>query len=134
METEFSIVKRGPSIIRILAQLFSDGISNSLNWLEMPMPIIVFLNNAGKCQTMLGNAKVIWELLCNAGQHSLLQRNMLKVKLIAALDTIHYGRFRENLSQNSRSYIFSLIWHFPVPLALWNIENLLKTKKGQQRS
>ena len=48
--------------------------------------------------------------------------------------TTHYGRFRENLSQNSRGYIFSLIWHCLVPLALWDIENLLKTKKGQQRS
>ena len=42
---------------------------------------------------------------------------------------LHYGRFRENLSQNSRGYIFSLFWHCLIPLALWDIENLLKTKK-----
>ena len=39
----------------------------------------------------------------------------------------------ENLSQNSRGYIFSLIWHFPVSLALWDIKNLLKTKKRQTK-
>ena len=58
----------------------------------------------------------------------LLSRTLMS-SIVPFYGKYHYGHFMENLSQNFRGYIFSLIWHFPVPLALWDIENLLKTQK-----
>ena len=44
----------------------------------------------------------------------------------------HYGRFWENLSQNSRGGFFTLISYLCIPLTLFSIKNLIKTKKANK--
>ena len=45
---------------------------------------------------------------------------------------LHYGRFGQNLSKNSRDLLFDKVWLFLIPMVLKSINKAIEIEKGQQ--
>ena len=61
-----------------------------------------------------------------------IQIKKLKKLTKVMVTLLHYGRFGQNLSKNSRNVIFDRIWPFLIPMTLKGINKAIQIEKGQQ--